>query len=64
MEKSLRILKYIEKYGKILKDTEMYCIFADQAIQDYETCSQQEKLLRNIEKYGKVWKKMKNTEMY
>ena len=38
MDKCLKILKNTGKYGKILKNTEIYCIFADQALQDNETC--------------------------
>ena len=36
-----KMLKITEIYWKIwkkMKNTEMYCIFADQALQDYETC--------------------------
>ena len=47
MEKYLKILKNIE----VWKNTKMYCIFADQALQDYETCGLQENILKNIEKY-------------
>ena len=57
MEKYLEVLKNIE----VWKNTEMYCTFEDQALQGYETCGQQENLLKNIDKYGNS---LKNTEKY
>ena len=45
MEKYLKILKNIE----VWKNTKMYCIFADQALQGYETGGQQGKISKSIE---------------
>ena len=38
-----------------------YCIFADQALQDYETGGLQKEMMKNIIKYGQM---LKNTEKY